>query len=820
MSDDFSDHNEGQANGLPEEVRDGEYTSEQEEFIDEEESEEFIEEEELEEQYNDEQEEQNIPVGNILGQDGNGPREPLLNTPLCQCTTTTEGDALLMCLALGMRHNLSWVALVDVLKLVNKLFGHKVIAESKYFLFKYFDKMKDPDSAQIHLYCPQCNNYMGVQNLMDPQKEQRCQCGKQVKMRGQKASYFVSTNVTNQLKDLLEKPEIAEEIMTYRFQRRRINEESIEDVYDGECYQKFSGEGGLLSDGKNFSVTFNTDGMDLGTSSARSAWPIFMYINELSPRNRKKHIIFAGVWVGKNEPNMNLFLTPFVDEMKTLAEDGFQWINGNNEEVTSRVLTLIGVFDSGARYKLLNLSSHAGYYACTFCYQKTVYYPKRGCKFVIVDQPAPLRTHDSMMDNMLQFHNSTERNFKKKIHWAKGCVGFTKLVELHPYFDLGRGVIVDFMHNALLGCTRTLVLHFRESFGLEYYIGDPDITNIINSRLEMIRPPSSITRTPREITQAKKWKASEWRMFLIFYGLLCFDTLLPQKHLIHFALLSKAFYLLLQKSIPVTDFEIANQYLRRFVYLNQDYYGEFSMNYNVHLLLHVVAGVKDWGPLWGPNTFIFEGENRHLRDMNTSSGHVGIQLTRRYLILAEFPKYVQQYSSTDRPLDFIQDIMGKHYKYFNRCDQSILAGNGAPLVLLHEEMECLRNAGILCGADVLSFEKCLYDGIEYATSEFCAGKKYDDSWVKTDTGRRGSIEKILKIHHEGRDVAVLILKELIVHREPVLRDPLVTVTHIMTVDRRGCLFAVMPSNIVNQCIFFNMDEANFISDIPYGCYGD
>jgi len=115
-------------------------------------------------------------------------------------------------------------------------------------------------------------------------------------------------------------------------------------------YKKFSGENGILADCKNFSATVNTDGMELGTSSSRSVWPIFLNINELSPRNRKKHVIFAGVWVGENQPNMNLFLKPFVAKIKLLAEEGFQWKNANNEEVTSQVLTLIGVFDSGARY--------------------------------------------------------------------------------------------------------------------------------------------------------------------------------------------------------------------------------------------------------------------------------------------------------------------------------------------------------------------------------------------------------------------------------------------------------------------------------------
>lgn len=757
---------------------------------------------------------------NNAGAVRNEPRQALLNNVLCPCTETTEGDALLMCLALGMRHNLSWVALVDILKFANKLFGRKVVSSSKYFLLKYFDQLKEHDTAVVHVYCPKCEINIGVQNLNQEELVRVCECGAQVKLKGQNASYFVTVNLKKQFKTLMAKPEVAEEIMTHRFQRQKLKEENLEDIYDGEGYKKFCGENGLLSDSRNFSVTINTDGMDLGTSASRSAWPIFMYINELSPKNRKRHIIFAGIWVGKTSPNMSLFLKPFVDELKELADEGFHWHNRTGEEITSRVLPLLGIFDSAARYKLLNLSAYSGYYGCTFCYQRAEYIPKIGCRFTIVDPPAPLRTHESMMDNMLNFHNSTERNKKRKILQNKGCKGFSQLVTLHPYFNLGRGVIVDFMHNALLGVTRTLFMIFTDSFGKEYYLGDPEMKNILDERLKSIRVPNSITRTPREVKFAKKWKASEWRMFLIFYGLLCFDGLLPQKYFIHFAMLSSAFYLLIQKSVSYADIELADTYLRQFVFLTEEYFDKVSMVYNQHQLLHATAAAKDWGPLWGPNAFIFEGENRNLSQMNTSSGHVGIQLTRRYLTLAAFPELVIQYATTDAAIDFVQEIMEKSYKNYVLCDECLLAGNGKPKVLSAEELQCLEHAGLICDEDVMCFDRCIYGGTIYSTADYSRGKKNDDSWIRTNNGARGCIEHILQINVHGRSTVAFIMKTVVVEREPVLRDPLVTVTHLKRVDERGPLIVVTPSSITHQCIYFNLDTGNFICDIPYGCYGD
>lgn len=48
-------------------------------------------------------------------------------------------------------------------------------------------------------------------------------------------------------------------------------------------------------------------------------------IHEIPPELRSKHMILAGIWVHRHEPNMNTFLKPFVDEANSLARNGIQW---------------------------------------------------------------------------------------------------------------------------------------------------------------------------------------------------------------------------------------------------------------------------------------------------------------------------------------------------------------------------------------------------------------------------------------------------------------------------------------------------------------
>lgn len=583
-------------------------------------------------------------------------REILLNDPLCPCTTTTEGDAFLMCLALGMRHNMSWKAIVDILKFVNVLFGRDVIHASQYFLKKFFQAGED--SSVIHMYCPKCEMSLGTRSTVEEEEITQCtNCNETVKDFGVSSSYFVSIQLEDQFKKFMELPGVAQEVMTYRFQREKVNDDSLDDIFDGSVYRSFSVNEGPLSDPKNMSLIINTDGMSLGMSTSLSAWPLFLSVNELSPKNRKKHLIFAGIWVSKKQPNMRVFLKPFVESLRKLTTDGFRWLNNNGEEQTSKVFPLLALLDSGARYKFLNLSSYTSYYGCTYCYQRAEH-TNKGRRFTVTNR-APLRTHDSMCQDMLTAHNArNNRDQRTRVH--RGCKGITSLVYLYPYLNLGTSVVVDYLHNALLGVTRShIYLDLRVTSGKKFYIGEPEKLHIINQRLMLIRPPTSITRLPRDLKDMKMWRATEWRTYLLVYGLVCMSEVMEHQNLEHFAMLSSAFYLLLQKSISEEDLQLAQRYLLQYVYYNQKYHGKTAMTYNVHLLLHVVSAVRSFGPLFCQNMFVFEGENRHLGQMLTSPGRVPLQLTRRYLMVSAFPKFCEMYASTEPPLEFIESITGK-----------------------------------------------------------------------------------------------------------------------------------------------------------------
>jgi len=124
----------------------------------------------------------------------------------------------------------------------------------------------------------------------------------------------------------------------------------------------------------------------------------------------------------------------------------------------------------------------------------------------------------------------------------------------------------------------------------------------------------------------KYWKASEWRAFTLFYGLICLRGILPDKYLTHFMLLSQAIYILLQDNITQIDICNAEICLRTFVSNFAVLYGSKNMTFNIHILLHIPNCVRNWGPLWNYSNYSFENVNGVLLNLFHGTQAVGKQI--------------------------------------------------------------------------------------------------------------------------------------------------------------------------------------------------
>ncbi|XP_044587843.1 uncharacterized protein LOC123267334 [Cotesia glomerata] len=287
--------------------------------------------------------------------------------PLCNCSKITRGEALMMTLALGVEESLSWKTIVAILSMINTLFQNDVVPASKYKLFQTL-KLNE-DILVYHLYCDDCNYYFGAQKKFNKDKFQCPICD--YDEQSPDICYFLTFDISLQLKSVLEDKEV-QDVLMKNILRKNCNNNSndLRSMRDGEIYKHLSMENNLFSAEYNFSNTFNTGGCQPSTSSKHSVWPTYVYINDLSPKLNSKHMIMAGLWVNKKEPDMLLFLQPFVNEANKLSEEGIKW-KLQQQTITSKFIPICASVDSAARCKILNMKQYDGTYGCTFCEHPT-----------------------------------------------------------------------------------------------------------------------------------------------------------------------------------------------------------------------------------------------------------------------------------------------------------------------------------------------------------------------------------------------------------------------------------------------------------------
>lgn len=732
---------------------------------------------------------------------------------VCPCTKSTAEDVILMCLTLGLRHNLTWQAQVDILKMVNAMYGDERIPSSKYMYFNHIDR--SDNYLKYHIFCPECDKYFGNTNNFT--EYVNCNCGHVITVSS--SNYFLSIDLESQFKTLFNNTTIVDSLLTYRFNRSKINDTALEDIYDGAEYRKFFDNGNVLSHMFNFSYSFNTDGIPMGKSCGKTIWPIYITLNELPPNERSKHVLLAGLYIGKKDPNQNMFLQPFVEQANKLSLHGFNW-NHNGKDVKSKAIPLCAIVDSVARFQMLNMSGINAYYACTFCYQKAEHTIK-GQRFPPCIQKAPERTTESTIKDIENtFEKRNERDIRKK--YVKGVKGPTALLQLH-FFNLIAGFVPDYMHCILLGVIR---LHTELLFDCSrkkfWKTGDNDeiatkhIICAIDERFTNIRALTSITRSVRSLSQISIWKASEWRSWLIFYCVPCLKGLLKKKYLKHLAMLSKATNILLQKSVTKKEVAQAHKLFLTYVFLFNKYFGVTSMVLNVHLLIHIAQSVLNWGPLWTHNTFVYEGQNRHLLQLLHSPGQVVKQIARKFLIYTNFFILCNELISTKSIITFCEYVLEKKLQHFIRCEGVILLGRKEICTFSSEENTCVQEYNFDLQKCML-FKRMLYNGIRYCSEDYAANKKHNDSFILT---RYKMIAVIKKIINVSRTKVLILVQEVMVQKEPLLSDQDFKYTQVKRLTGYGKYFCIQPFDIDAQCVFIDLVSDKYLCKMPFGCYGD
>ena len=215
------------------------------------------------------------------------------------------------------------------------------------------------------------------------------------------------------------------------------------------------------------------------------------------------------------------------------------------------------------------------------------------------------------------------------------CYEGTHQTSRSPLIDLNVKCVsqfpLDYMHLVCLGVVRRL-LSFLRSGPRQCKLSQHQIKEISDHMSSFNGClPSEFVRQPRGLTDLDRWKATEFRSFLLYTGPVVLKSILARQNYHHFLCLSIAVSILLNDN---DDYRrkysaYAKVLLRHFVSQSSKYYTQSFVVYNVHALIHLSDDLREKQSLNDINAFPFENYFQSLKKMVRNGNNPIAQVTER-----------------------------------------------------------------------------------------------------------------------------------------------------------------------------------------------
>lgn len=198
---------------------------------------------------------------------------------------------------------------------------------------------------------------------------------------------------------------------------------------------------------------------------------------------------------------------------------------------------------------------------------------------------------------------------------------------------------IDYMHQLCLGVMRKLILLWmRCKPSVRMSAGHVEA---VSEKLLELKPfvPNSFARKPRGLAEVDRWKATEFRQFLLYTGKIALSGILRKDLYEHFLVLSVASSILISLALASSHGDYAKQLMKYFVEQGRVLYGDEFLVYNVHSMLHLADVVHEFGSLDACSSFPYENYMQQLKKLVRSGNNPISQIAKR---LSEFPGSVGQ----------------------------------------------------------------------------------------------------------------------------------------------------------------------------------
>lgn len=323
-------------------------------------------------------------------------------------------------------------------------------------------------------------------------------------------------------------------------------------------------------------MVFNIDGLPVFRSSHKALWPILMKVKNCS---YSKPMPVASFY-GDGKPELTSYIEPFVREVSALLQDGFAYKSHN---FTFKVSFF--TCDAVARSYLACVIGHTGFQGCQYCQQTGVF-----CKGRVV---FPRLNCDKRED--ISYADFKENNQKS-------------LSPLSAIVGLNSGFVPDPMHCVYLGVVRKLLGYYcstTKNLRLPCRLSSHHIKQV-SDRILRYRNcfGPEFQRKIRPLKELEHFKATEFRIFILYLCPVLMKDILPPRYFDHLLLLHFSMYV--YASNDDHYFSQADACLHNFIAYMSDLFGHQSMIYNIHVLSHLPEFVRKYGALDSFSAFEFE----------------------------------------------------------------------------------------------------------------------------------------------------------------------------------------------------------------------
>ncbi|OXA51727.1 hypothetical protein Fcan01_13034 [Folsomia candida] len=340
----------------------------------------------------------------------------------------------------------------------------------------------------------------------------------------------------------------------------------------------------------------NIDGLQIYKSCQLAFWPILGYFCGLEC---KPFVI--GAYCGSKKPeSVDNYLQKFIRELIELIH------------TSCKLEVQCFVCDAPAKSFIKAIKGHNGYHGCDKCYVVGKSINRRMSYF---DTNKALRS------------DSDFRNLKDTDHHTST----TCLTEI-PRFDMINGFPIDYMHLVCLGVVKKLLKLWTTGKPKDQKLSSFQISKISEKLKESRKfTPSEFSRKPRPLEEIDRWKATEFRHFLLYTGPIILKRIISSDNYRLFLSLSIAIRILCSSELHVSHNSYAKSLLVYFVQGFKSIYGEDRVSYNIHGLVHLTEDVKRFGILDKFSAFKFENKLGSLRKLVRTPNLPLQQLKRRLL---------------------------------------------------------------------------------------------------------------------------------------------------------------------------------------------